>query len=216
MDVRVEECAAHFLLPASCSTVVGRSETSRRRAVAAASRDLVRAARSLRSSRRSFDTAGPWPMAASRASKRRRLWRAAALKIRKCGSFIGCPFSPPRYRCRLWTEGSEEESKDDRTNKTSGRAGCPERGGQRYDDTSVWHLHLGVRSMETVDIPEIRMTNGEVIRVQGGLTETEKELSDAARSGSSSLAWLVTEGSGERIGINPHHVVSLRLGKGHD
>jgi hypothetical protein len=70
--------------------------------------------------------------------------------------------------------------------------------------------------METVDIPEIRMTNGEVIRVQGGLTETEKELSDAARSGSSSLAWLVTEGSGERIGINPHHVVSLRLGKGHD
>lgn len=60
------------------------------------------------------------------------------------------------------------------------------------------------------------MTNGEVIRVQGGLREVEKELSDAARSGSSSLAWLMAEGTGEGIGVNPDHVVSLRLGNGHD
>lgn len=56
------------------------------------------------------------------------------------------------------------------------------------------------------------MTNGEVIRVRGALREVEKELSDAARSGSSSLAWLTAEDSGEGVGINPHHVVSLRPG----
>jgi hypothetical protein len=67
-----------------------------------------------------------------------------------------------------------------------------------------------------VDTPEIRMLNGEVVRVRGGLKEVEKALSDAARSGSSSLAWLTAEGSGEEIGINPHHVVSLRSGDDHD
>lgn len=60
------------------------------------------------------------------------------------------------------------------------------------------------------------MLNGEVIRVQGELKEVEKALSDAARSGSSSLAWLTADGSDGEIGINPHHVVSLRSGNGHE
>ncbi|HEU4706598.1 MAG TPA: hypothetical protein VFS64_05400 [Solirubrobacterales bacterium] len=58
---------------------------------------------------------------------------------------------------------------------------------------------------------EIRMVNGDAIRVEGTLSEIEKELSDAARSGSSRFAWLTREGTGERIGVNPDQVVSLRL-----
>lgn len=57
---------------------------------------------------------------------------------------------------------------------------------------------------------EIRLVNGEAVRVVGTLAEVEKELSDAARSGSSRFAWLTDTGSGEQIGINPDHVVSLR------
>ena len=56
------------------------------------------------------------------------------------------------------------------------------------------------------------MANSDVIKVQGSLTEVEKELSDAARSGSSRFAWLIEEGSGQRVGVNPDQVVSLRLG----
>lgn len=50
---------------------------------------------------------------------------------------------------------------------------------------------------------EIRTVDGEVIAVEGALSEVEKELSDAARSGSSRFAWLTDLDSGERIGVNP-------------
>ncbi len=58
---------------------------------------------------------------------------------------------------------------------------------------------------------EIKTIDGEVIIVEGSLSMVEKELSDAARSGSSRFAWLTDEGTGQQIGINPDHVVSLRL-----
>lgn len=58
---------------------------------------------------------------------------------------------------------------------------------------------------------EIRTLNDDVIGVDGSLSEVEKELSDAARSGSSRFAWFTDRGTGERIGVNPDHVVSLRL-----
>ncbi len=61
---------------------------------------------------------------------------------------------------------------------------------------------------------EIRMVNGETIRVEGTLSEVEKELSDAARSGSSRFAWLTREGTGQQIGVNPDHVISLQLSDG--
>lgn len=60
------------------------------------------------------------------------------------------------------------------------------------------------------------MVDGDVIGVEGSLSEVEKELSDAARSGSSRFAWLTEKDSGERIGINPDHVASLRLRSGQD
>jgi hypothetical protein len=40
--------------------------------------------------------------------------------------------------------------------------------------------------------------------------EAEKRLSDAARSGQSRLAWFDYLASGEPVGVNPAHVVSLR------
>jgi hypothetical protein len=58
------------------------------------------------------------------------------------------------------------------------------------------------------------MVNSEAIQVEGTLLEVEKELSDAARSGSSRFAWFTCEGTGERVGVNPDHVVSLRLSEG--
>lgn len=59
--------------------------------------------------------------------------------------------------------------------------------------------------------PEITTLTGDVIGVDGSLSEVEKELSDAARSGSSRFAWFTEKGTGERVGVNPDHVVSLRL-----
>jgi hypothetical protein len=55
------------------------------------------------------------------------------------------------------------------------------------------------------------MINGDVIGVEGSLDEVEKELSDAARSGSSRFAWLTAVVTGERIGVKPDHVVSIRM-----
>lgn len=62
-----------------------------------------------------------------------------------------------------------------------------------------------------MDHAEINTVNSEVIGVEGSLGEVEKELSDAARSGSSRFAWFTARDTGERIGVNPDHVVSLRL-----
>jgi hypothetical protein len=62
-----------------------------------------------------------------------------------------------------------------------------------------------------VEHAEIRMVNSDAIRVEGSLSEVERELSDAARSGRSRFAWLTDEGTGQQIGVNPDHVVSLRL-----
>ncbi len=62
--------------------------------------------------------------------------------------------------------------------------------------------------------PEIMTVSGDVIGVEGSLSEVEKALSDAARSGSSRFAWFTDRGTGERTGVNPDHVVSLRLSNG--
>jgi hypothetical protein len=58
------------------------------------------------------------------------------------------------------------------------------------------------------------MIDGDVIGVEGSLEEVEKVLSDAARSGSSRFAWLTAVATGERIGVKPDHVVSIRMSSG--
>jgi hypothetical protein len=57
---------------------------------------------------------------------------------------------------------------------------------------------------------EIRLVNTEAIVVAAGREEAERQLSDAARSGQSRLAWFTEQGSGAPVGINPAHVVTLR------
>jgi hypothetical protein len=62
-----------------------------------------------------------------------------------------------------------------------------------------------------VSYVEITLPSGDVFTVEGGLEQVEKQLSDAARSGQSRLAWF-TQRDGDSIGVNPAHVVALKLG----
>jgi len=55
--------------------------------------------------------------------------------------------------------------------------------------------------------------NGQIVVVEGDVTEVEKVLSDAARSGHARFAWLIEHGSGERVGVNPDQVLTLRDGE---
>jgi hypothetical protein len=57
---------------------------------------------------------------------------------------------------------------------------------------------------------EVRLSNGDTFQLAATIEEAEKQLSDAARSGQSRLAWFTEAASGERVGINPVHVASLR------
>ena len=61
-----------------------------------------------------------------------------------------------------------------------------------------------------MDYAEIRLISGDVFTVEGTLEDVEKQLSDAARSGQSRLAWFTEMAADERVGINPDHVATLR------
>lgn len=63
---------------------------------------------------------------------------------------------------------------------------------------------------------EIRLLSGDVFTVEGTTDEVEGALSDAARSGQSRLAWLRECDEGDRIGINPAHVIAVRLSESSD
>jgi len=60
---------------------------------------------------------------------------------------------------------------------------------------------------------ELKLANGDVIVVTASAQETEKGLSDAARSGQSRLAWFTEAGTSRAIGVNPAQVVSLTTGE---
>ena len=57
---------------------------------------------------------------------------------------------------------------------------------------------------------EVTVVGGERFRVRGDPKEVERLVLDAARGSIMELAWLVEVETGERIGINPEHVVMLR------
>jgi hypothetical protein len=63
---------------------------------------------------------------------------------------------------------------------------------------------------------EIRLVNGDVFTVDGTLDEVEKELSDAARSAQSRLAWFNEYAADGSVGINPAHVAALRVSENSD
>jgi hypothetical protein len=57
---------------------------------------------------------------------------------------------------------------------------------------------------------EVTLLNGQIIEVEGDLEEVERLLSDAARSGHARFAWLIERATGERVGVNPDQVLTLR------
>jgi hypothetical protein len=64
-----------------------------------------------------------------------------------------------------------------------------------------------------MEYAEISLLNGQAIEVQGDVEDVEKLLSDAARSGHARFAWLIERGTGDRLGVNPDQVLTLRSGR---
>lgn len=64
-----------------------------------------------------------------------------------------------------------------------------------------------------MDYAEINLLDGQVVKVEGDVTDVEKLLSDAARSGHARFAWLTEHGTGDRVGVNPDQVLTLRGGR---
>jgi hypothetical protein len=58
---------------------------------------------------------------------------------------------------------------------------------------------------------EITLPSGDVFTVEGTLDGVEKGLSDAARSGQSRMAWFKERDGDDSIGVNPAHVVAVRV-----
>ena len=54
------------------------------------------------------------------------------------------------------------------------------------------------------------MVGGDRYRVEGDLGDVERQILAAARGSIMEFAWLVESETGERIGINPDHVVMVR------
>jgi len=58
---------------------------------------------------------------------------------------------------------------------------------------------------------EISMLGGDRYRVEGTAEDVERAILGAARGSIMELAWFEDANTGERIGINPQHVVLLRV-----
>ncbi len=56
------------------------------------------------------------------------------------------------------------------------------------------------------------LTTGEALEVNGELDEVAKKLENAARSSAGTLAWFEQATDGERFGVNPGHLVTVRRG----
>jgi hypothetical protein len=59
-------------------------------------------------------------------------------------------------------------------------------------------------------VTEITLTGGTQIRVDGGVQVIETAIVSAARGSILELAWLTEAQTGQRVAINPDHVVMLR------
>jgi hypothetical protein len=57
---------------------------------------------------------------------------------------------------------------------------------------------------------DITVVGGTRFRVEGSVEEVERLILNAARGSIMELAWVTEAETGERIGINPEHVVLLR------
>jgi hypothetical protein len=61
-----------------------------------------------------------------------------------------------------------------------------------------------------VSVTELTLTGGERLRVEGDLHVVEAAIISAARGSLMELAWLIEADSGDRVGVNPDHVLVLR------
>ncbi|HEY1566511.1 MAG TPA: hypothetical protein VGF68_05815 [Solirubrobacteraceae bacterium] len=59
-------------------------------------------------------------------------------------------------------------------------------------------------------VTEITLTGGERIRIDGDPRGVESAILAAARGSIMELAWMIDAQTGERVGINPEHVIMLR------
>jgi hypothetical protein len=65
-------------------------------------------------------------------------------------------------------------------------------------------------SMLGLTSTEILLVNGTHCRVEGNAEDVEHQILDAARGSVLELAWFTETESGQRIAVNPEHVVLLR------
>jgi hypothetical protein len=63
-----------------------------------------------------------------------------------------------------------------------------------------------------LDTTEMTLVTGETYRISGSVKEVEATIIAASRGSIMQFAWL-TQLEGERIGINPASVLSLRVGE---
>jgi hypothetical protein len=57
---------------------------------------------------------------------------------------------------------------------------------------------------------ELILTGGQRVQVEGDLHAVEAAVISAARGSIMELAWLTEAVTGERVGVNPEHVVMVR------
>jgi hypothetical protein len=61
-----------------------------------------------------------------------------------------------------------------------------------------------------VSLTELTLVGGERLRVQGDPQDIEAAILSAARGSIMEFAWMTEADSGERVGVNPDHVLLLR------
>jgi len=70
---------------------------------------------------------------------------------------------------------------------------------------------MSMESSRSQVTTEITVIGGDRYRVEGTAVDAERAILDAARGSIMEFAWFDDADTGERIGINPEHVVMLRI-----
>ena len=56
----------------------------------------------------------------------------------------------------------------------------------------------------------VLLVTGELLEIEGEVSDIDRLLQDAARSSNGTLAWMTDMGTSEPVGVNPAHVVTVR------
>jgi len=63
------------------------------------------------------------------------------------------------------------------------------------------------------EVTTVVFATGGTLDVAASLEQVAKQLENAARSSAGTLAWFDEAAGGDRLGVNPAHVVSIRRGR---